>query len=356
MLLSKNTIKKNICAVGGRSGGHIIPCISYITEKKNANASIDKTILFYSSTDLTTSLVKRSPIINCPIPITAEPIPYTKWYLFPIWCVKLCFAFFRSFFTLLKLKPAEVMSSGGIESIPVCLAARILRIPIVVLELNVIPGNAVLFLSRFVPEISICFKETARYFPHNKTLLTHYPIRFSSEEIKTPTKNALSYYSLSLYKKTIVVLGGSQGSFSLNRIAAETIIELSHHYKNIQVIHQIGNDDFGIYKQLYLNAGIEGTVITFEQHAYYLYSAADVIIARAGAGTLFEIAAFSKNACIIPLETMTTDHQKDNAQAFVHTNPDRFVMFLQKELIQNKNPLINTLIRMLKIDDQCIEV
>ena len=352
MLLSKDTLKKNICAVGGRSGGHIIPCISYITEKKRSDPSIDKTILFYSSTDLTTSLVIKSPIINYPVPITVEPIPYRKWYLFPWWSVKFCFAFFKSFFTLLRLQPEEVMSSGGIESIPVCLAARILQIPIVVLELNAVPGKAVLFMSRFIPQINICFEETAKYFPRNKTVFTPYPIRFSPDELKTPITTALSYYNLSLNKKTIVVLGGSQGSFSLNRIAAESMIELSHHYKNIQVIHQIGNDDFGTYKQLYLTSGIEGTIVTFEQHAHYLYSSADVIIARAGAGTLFEIAAFSKNACIIPLETTTTDHQKDNAQAFVQAHSETFAMFAQKDLEKNRQPLINTLIQMLEIKNR----
>lgn len=343
MLLSKNSIKKNICAVGGRSGGHLIPCIYYMLHKKNSDPSIDKIILFYSTTALTTSLVRRSTIINYSVTLPVLPIPYKQWYLLPWWTLTLCYSFFKSFFILIRWCPQEVMSSGGLESIPVCLAARILNISVIIFELNVIPGKAVIFLSRFIKNISICFKETASYFPHNNTILTSYPIRFSQEELKTPQHAALSHYNLSLDKKTIVILGGSQGSHSLNHIASHAIIELSHIYPHIQVIHQIGNDDLHLYKNLYKTHNINAVITPFEQHAHYLYSSADSIIARAGAGTLFEIEAFKKPACIVPLETATTDHQKDNALSFAKKNPQMFSVFIQQELEHVLTPLIEKL-------------
>lgn len=349
MLLSKNSLKKNICAVGGRSGGHIIPCIYYIAKKKNSDPLFDKTILFYSITDLTTSLITQTSYINYPISLHVPPVPYGRWYMLPLWGIYIVYSFWKSFFMLLYLQPTEVMSNGGIESIPVCLAARLLRIPVVLLELNVVPGKAILFLARFVKEVHICFEKTARYFPHNTTIVSDYPIRFSPQEITTPQKTALAYYHLHSSKKTIVILGGSQGSTSLNKIAIESIIELSYRNPHIQVIHQIGNDDFSIYKTLYLKHNIKATVLAFEKQAHYLYASADIIIARAGAGTLFEIAAFDKPACIIPLETATTDHQKDNAQEFVKRYPATFKMFLQKDMKYSHQGLIDTLASILKV-------
>lgn len=349
MLLSKNQLNKNICAVGGRSGGHLLPCIYYIAQKKKADPSINKTMLFYTSTDLTTSLIMRSHIINYPVSLTIAQIPYKKWYFLPSWIFQVCYSFIKSFFILLKLKPQEVMGSGGLESIPVCLAAWILRIPVILFELNAVPGKAILFLARFISPVYICFPETASYFPHNKTILTSYPVRFSQEELATSQSVALSHYQLDPYKKTIVILGGSQGSVSLNQIAIESVIQISKYCKQIQIIHQIGNDDFVKYKTLYHQHGIEGIVIPFEQHAHYLYSSADVIISRAGAGTLFEIVAFSKAACIVPLESSTTDHQKDNALALTRHYPSKLKLFDQKALENNSQTLVKALIEFLNL-------
>ena len=352
MLLPKNTIKKSICAVGGRSGGHLIPCIYYLEQKKLNNSSIDTTLLLYAQTELTTSIINRATSITHSIPLTIKQVPYTQWYLFPWWGITLCYTFFKSIYILLRFRPVEVMSSGGLESIPVCLAARLLCIPVVLLELNVIPGKAVLFLAHFINDIHICFSNAARYFPNNNTTLSPYPIRFSQQQLNTSHEVALTHYHLNANKKTIVILGGSQGSRSLNRIAAESIIHFSHHHRQIQVIHQVGNDYSPTYSHLYTSYNIDHVVIPFEQHAEYLYSSADIIIARAGAGTLFEIAAFSKPACIVPLETTTTDHQKDNAQAFANIYPERFLMFLQKDLEHNKTPLVNAIKKLLTIEDK----
>ena len=352
MLLSKNTLKKSICAVGGRSGGHLIPCIHYVAQKKLNDPSIDTTLLLYAPTPLTTSLVNRGTSITHPIPLTIGQVPYRQWYLFPWWALTICYAFFKSIYILLRFRPIEVMSSGGLESIPVCLAARLLRIPVVILELNVIPGKAILFLAKFIRDIHICFAQAAHYFPDNKIILSPYPIRFSPQQLNTPHQIALAHYQLTVDKKTIVILGGSQGSTSLNRIAAESIIHLASHHPHIQVIHQVGNDDSPTYAHLYKSYNIDHVIISFEQHAEYLYSSADTIIARAGAGTLFEIAAFLKSACIVPLETTTTDHQKDNAQSFARLYPERFIMLLQKDLEHNKIPLVHALQTLLRIEDR----
>lgn len=347
MLLSKNQPTPYICAVGGRSGGHIIPCLSYIEQKKHSTPF--NTLLFHSNDALSRSLVSHyNSSTDIRVPLSVDPVPYKQWYMWPWWILQLIYAFFKSVVIFIYYRPLEVMSSGGLESIPVCLAARLLGISVTLIELNIVPGKAVQFLAHLLPTVSICFKETASYLPHTKTQLISYPLRFSQEQLNTMRSHALSYYQLDSTKKTIVILGGSQGSCTLNKIAMKSILQINDHCEKFQVIHQIGNDNFSIYKHAYTNHSIEGIVIAFEKNMHYLYAIADVVIARAGAGTLFELEAFNKPSIIIPLVTSTTDHQKDNALAFSLKNPQQFCMFDQKTVELNTSLITDKLLEYLK--------
>jgi UDP-N-acetylglucosamine--N-acetylmuramyl-(pentapeptide) pyrophosphoryl-undecaprenol N-acetylglucosamine transferase len=129
-------------------------------------------------------------------------------------------------------------------------------------------------------------------------------------------------------RKTIFVLGGSQGSLLLN----ETIKKFVEHepHGNYQIIHQTGAFQENSWRQFYMSHTIPAFTFGYDEHVHEYYAFADVILCRAGAGTLFEIAFFKKPCIVIPLVASTTDHQIYNARAMVEQYPELFTVVEQE--------------------------
>lgn len=324
--------KKMICVVAGRSGGHIIPGMIYVRNFAQRNPEYG--VQFFSTdTELDRSIIALYPYVFTYTPLKIMGVPGKKIWLYPIFLAQVFWAFLTSLRVFLRKRPERVVSMGGYVSIPVVLAARFLRIPVDLFVLDAVPGKAAVWMSALAQHILICFKEAGSYFKKKKVTLVPYPLRFAGEDDVAPAA-AKTQLSLDHAKKTLLVLGGSQGSQSLNMLVKEFFTHHPERVSDVQVIHQAGAHGVQELTQFYQAQGIRALVFDYMHDLQYCYAAADLIIARAGAGTIFEILFFKKQTILIPLEVASTSHQIDNARAISAEHPELFSVFRQGDIAE----------------------
>ena len=245
-------------------------------------------------------------------------------------------SFITALFNLIKYKPERLITTGGICAIPVALAAVCLFIPVDLYVLDSVPGKALSALAPFATNIYCCFDSAKNYFSGENVFFAHYPIRYSHDAIITQKRDACNYLGLDCTKKVLLVLGGSQGSTFLNDFIMKWICDNPDRAFKISIIHQYGNDVRRDWNSWYANNHTQAITFDYAADLSLYYAAADIVIARAGAGTIFELQAFSKKTILIPLETVSTNHQIDNAVSIVRMYPDLFNVVSQKDV--EKNP------------------
>lgn len=328
-----------LCFVAGKSGGHLLPCITKAEQTLQTNPT-SQVYLFSSGSSLDHKIMDKHPMIKHYVPAVLDSIPYKQPWLFPMFAWNMTSYFFHALYTLWNIAPAKIMSYGGLNSIPVCLAGKILGIPYELHELNVQPGQAVKFLSYFTDTIYIYFTQTSDYFSHKKTILTPYPVRFTDKDRIYDKAKLLTAWNLDTHRKTIVILGGSQGSLFVNQAIKNCLQQDQELCKKIQIIHQIGIYDQDDYKEFYAQHHIPAVVFAYNEQLENFYNLADLIICRAGAGTLFEVDFFKKQCIVIPLQTDINDHQLQNAQAMANMHPERFSCITQDHCATKLLPAI----------------
>lgn len=337
-------MKKNnntICFVAGRSGGHLVPCITKAAQL--AEEQQLSVLFFTTATSLDKKILTESPFISHVVRLSLENVPYKKIHRYPFFMWQFLSACIVSARTLRAHRPGKVISMGGYVSIPVCLVAYLLRIPIELYELNVIPGKTIQFLSSLSDKVFVCFEQSKRYFPPQISTLTQYPIRFSKHEQHASQELAYKHLAFEHARKTILILGGSQGSIFLNTLIKEWIISHAASHSLIQIIHQTGNLESFDWQKFYASHGIPAILFDYRPDIAMMYSAADVIICRAGAGTLFEATFFHKKCITIPLQTATTDHQLHNAYAMAAIFPHLVTVIEQKDIENDYTLFFNNL-------------
>lgn len=331
-MTTKTPQSKHILCVAGKSGGHIIPCLTIAQRSLLLNGTIS---IITTNGALDTHIVQQYQALQHTYTLSIMNVPYKTWWKFPLFLGQVCFSFIKSILILSKRRPDVIITTGGYLAIPVCYAAFLLRIPIDVYELNVIPGKATQALVWCTRTLFVCFSKTAIYFK-KKTCLTHYPIRFTQQTNIENNQPPLENYSSS--KKTILVLGGSQGSQFIN----QQLCTLASLYgPSLQIIHQTGADHVAMLQHFYSQLGVCHKVFSYEQNLAPYYHIADLVLCRSGAGTLFETLYFKKKCITIPLETHTTNHQYENAQTLAHYYPEYFSLIRQQELQHDPLKLFN---------------
>lgn len=328
-----------LCFVAGKSGGHLLPCITKAEQVLQADAT-SQVYLFSSGSSLDYKIMQKHPDINHYVPAVIDSIPYKQPWLFPLFIFEMGAYFFNSLYKLWNINPAKIISFGGLNSVPVCLAGKILGIPFDLYELNVQPGQAVKFLSYFTDTVFICFSQTAQYFKNKTCIVTPYPVRFTDADRIYNKEKLLQDWNLSADRKTIVILGGSQGSLFVNQAIIKCLEQDPQLCDRVQIIHQIGINDQDDYKDFYEQHHIPAVVFAYNEQLQNFYNLADLIICRAGAGTLFEVEFFKKQCIIIPLQTDLNDHQLQNAQAMADMFPDYFSVVLQQDCEKSLLPAI----------------
>jgi len=338
--MDKNNKNTNICFVAGRSGGHIIPALT-IASQIRKKKSLARITFFTSSKSLDQQIMKQHyKIIDKVITINLPNFPNKALCKYPAFTWNFVLSFFKSIYQLLKNRPQKVISMGGDISIPVCIAAFILRISIELYELNATPGRAVKLLAPLTNSLCICFKQALPFFPTKKTKLVDYPIRFSQKKM-VASKELFKKYDLSPFRFTILILCGSQGSVSINNFIKKWIAINNALHLTIQIIHQTGQIDRTNWATFYKNLKIPAITFDFQIKISQYCQIADLIICRSGSGTLFETLFFKKKCITIPLETITTSHQLENALAIQKEFPELVTTIREKDIENNINFLGN---------------
>lgn len=215
-----------------------------------------------------------------------------------------------------NFNPDAVIGVGGYASGPTLRAATQKKIPAIIQEQNSFPGITNKLLAKDVSRICVAYDGMDKFFPADKIVKTGNPVRQNVIDIKGKSDAAYDFFDLDKNKKTILVVGGSQGALSINKAIQKY---LDFFLENeIQLIWQTGN--------YYFETAIEATknlnnrqikTIEFIDRMDYAYAVADVIISRAGAIAISEICAVGKPTIFIPLPTAAEDHQKKNALSMV---------------------------------------
>ena len=212
-----------------------------------------------------------------------------------------------------RVKPDAVLAMGSYSSLPPVLAATGCKVPVVLHEANTVPGRAVDVLSNLAKVIAITFEETAQHFPGKETVITGLPVR-------NDVANQIRFEEVPEGAFCVFVTGGSQGAHKVNEIATKALIllnkDLSKSGRQLYVIHQTGVKDAEWVAEMYSDAGISARVKPFEYEMGRAMATADVVVARSGASTCFELALTGCPAFLIPLPSAMRNHQHYNAAAF----------------------------------------
>lgn len=225
----------------------------------------------------------------------------------------------QAFYHIFIISPDLIFSKGGYGSIATSISGRVLMVPIFLHESDISPGLANRIVGRFALEIFISFPiKKTEYFPAKKMLSVGNPVR--KDILKGSKAEAKKLFKLTEEKRVILILGGSQGA---QRINDKILSVLPDILKDYEIIHQTGQRNF---EQVRKEADV---VITEDFKRYYhpfpflneteianAYSAADLIVSRAGAGTIFEIALVGKPSILVPLSESAQNHQVKNAYAY----------------------------------------
>ncbi len=305
---------KNIIISGGGTGGHIFPALAIANALRKRFPEVD--IEFVGA---------RGRMEMTKVPEAGYPI-HGLWISgiqrkltlknlsFPF---KVIDSLLKANKILKKIKPEVVIGVGGYASGPTLNVANRRGIPTLIQEQNSFPGITNRLLAKKVNTICVAYEGLEKYFPKEKIVLTGNPVREQVIQIEGKKGEALNFFGLADKKKTVLVVGGSQGSVSINKSIAANLAVFAE--ENVQLIWQTG--------RFYVDEAREKTkgmhhikVHEFIREMDLAYAAADVIISRAGAIAISEISAVKKPVIFIPLPSAAEDHQTKNAKALVDKN------------------------------------
>ncbi len=244
-----------------------------------------------------------------------------KNLMFPI---KLFNSVSKSLKIIKDFKPDAAVGVGGYASGPLLYAASLKGIPYIIQEQNSYAGITNKWLGKKAKKICVAFDGMEQFFPADKIIKTGNPIRKESVDIAGKQMQALELFKLSTGKKTILIIGGSLGARTLNNSVQAGLDKLIA--ADVQVIWQTGKFYYkDIIEKLGENYHPNIRIMEFLNRMDLAYAAADIIISRAGAGTIAEICMIKKPVILVQSPNVAEDHQTKNALALVHDQAAVFV-------------------------------
>lgn len=317
--------KLRVLLTGGGTGGHIYPIIA-VAQKLRGWAEkngIEPDFRYYGQPGeygpvLQSAGIRISEIASSKLRRYFSPLNFWDFFRF-------IFGFFQSLFKMYWFMPEVIFSKGGPGALSVVFASKFYLIPLAVHESDAIPGLTNKISARSAEFVDVAFSLAEKYLKTKGEMhVVGNPVR---EELllQVPQEQAKSEFGFDSKKPLILFLGGSQGSASLNDFVLANLEGLLSDH---QVLHQVGKEKFADFKLQYEFASKNFSPILTANYKYIDYldkdlgkamDAADVIISRAGAGAIFEIAAKGKPSILIPFPNAAADHQKENAYQYAET-------------------------------------
>ena len=312
-----NSQHPKVIISGGGTGGHIFPAIAIADALKKRYPKAE--ILFIGAKNR----MEMDRVPKAGYPIEGLWISGFKRELsldnlsFPF---KLVSSMINARKILKRFKPDVVIGVGGFASGPTMKTAASMGIPIVIQEQNSYPGITNKIVAKKAAKICVAYDNMEQWFPKDKIVLTGNPLRNNIVPMNDRRDEGVAFFGLDPKKKTILLVGGSQGALGINKgISAQLASFKENDY---QLIWQTGSHYYDKAIQEVEENGLQDRVkcTVFIDRMDLAYAAADVVISRAGAMSISELSLLNKAVLFVPLPTAAEDHQTKNAMSLVDAN------------------------------------
>ena len=314
-----------VLLLGGGSGGHVFPLIAVANalKERSQQAGVSLELMVLGEGQFMQKAAVENGLVFKPVMAGKLRRYFSLLTLLDIFKIPL--GFFQALWHVFWYMPDVVFAKGGYASLPGVFVAKLYFIPLFVHESDSVPGLTNRVLGKLAKAVFISFASSEKYFKAGRTVLTGIPIR--KELMSGDQEAAMAKFALNPSLKTILVAGGSQGAQKINQIILDSLVLL---VKDFQIIHQCGESQLkSVQSELekIIKEG-QGEYADAVKTNYKLfpffntndmalaYAAADIIISRAGASNISEIAMLGKPAIIIPITNSSSDHQVENALEF----------------------------------------
>ena len=306
----------NIIISGGGTGGHIFPAIAIAQALKRIDSDIN--ILFVGAK----GKIEERKVPEAGFKIKLLDIRGFQRKL-SFENIKNIFRLISSIFKSLKIvrkfKPDVVVGVGGYASGPLVYAATLKGIPALIQEQNSYPGITNKILSKRASKICVAYDKMERFFPEEKIVSTGNPVRKKIVDTSATKEEVLSFFGLEPDKKVILSLGGSGGAKSINDSIKDSLEKIAQ--KDFYLIWQTGKNYFEDSQKAVEASGAKNIkVYDFIARMDLAFKAADIVISRAGAGTISELQLLGKATILVPSPNVAEDHQTKNAMSLVDKN------------------------------------
>jgi len=291
---------------GGGTGGHLMAGLG-IAQEISTRFPDARIIFFGTNKKSESGYIGKSgyefkQIMACKL---------TSFIRLPLFLSASLIGIIHSLINLVKIKPDIIIGLGGYGSVLPVVAAYITGIPIVLIEQNVIPGRANLIMARWADAVLCHWESSKKRFKKGHVSVTGVPVRKGIIENETETDD--NPFGLDFQKKTLLIMGGSQGAQAINKVMLQSIPGLQALVPNLQIIHFTGKHGYRETKEAYNSMEINSFVSDFYNDIGAAYRLSDLVISRSGANTIAEITAVGIPAILIPYPYATDNHQYWNA-------------------------------------------
>jgi UDP-N-acetylglucosamine--N-acetylmuramyl-(pentapeptide) pyrophosphoryl-undecaprenol N-acetylglucosamine transferase len=295
----------NIVIAGGGTGGHLFPGVAIAQEfLRRDNAA---QILFMGTEKgLESSVLPKLGLALETVPVRGFKGKGAVQKLGAL--LALPRAFLSAASCLRRHRAHLVLGLGGYISFPGIAAAKALGIAAAIHEQNSLPGLSNRMLGRIADRVFISYEESRPFFSAGKTVFSGMPVRISQHGAAPAPDDG---------RLCVFICGGSQGAHAINEAMMEALPDLESSKGSIRFIHQTGAMDAGMVEQGYETRGFTAAVSPFIDDMYSAYGQAHVVVSRAGASTLAELALCGKPSILIPYPYAAHNHQEHNARSFV---------------------------------------
>lgn len=307
---------KRVIISGGGTGGHIFPAISIANALRKIDPGTE--ILFVGAEgrmEMEKIPAAGYKIIGLPVAGLYRSLTLKNFNVL----IKLIKSLRKARKVIREFKPDVVVGVGGYASGPVLRQAGWMGIPTLIQEQNSYAGVTNKLLARKASKICVAYDGMEKYFPASKIIKTGNPVRQNFDNLKSLQEEALEFFNLKKEFPVVLVLGGSLGAGSINNSLSVNINKLRD--SDCQWLWQTGKYYYENVKALVaLSFSGNISVHGFINRMDYAYAAADVIVSRAGAGTISELCLVGKPVILIPSPNVAEDHQTRNAEALSKNN------------------------------------
>ena len=308
---------------GGGSGGHVYPLLAVLDEL--AAMRDEEFRLYYLGPKSPYDGEFRERDVALRYIASAKMRRYFS-FMNLVDLVKFPFSVLKAIAVMFRIMPDVVFSKGGPGALSVIIAARFYLIPVLIHESDSVPGLTNRISAKLARRVAVAFEEALPYFPKSKAGVTGNPVRSSFFAEGFSREHAKTHFGFDADMPTVLFIGGSQGAEQLNNFVLEALKGFIGKY---QIIHVAGERGFSEVDQMARYSLKEFSEEERRRYRWFpyldmaelrfAYTAADIVVSRAGSGSIFEIAAFARASILVPLEGAAQDHQKHNAYAYAKT-------------------------------------